>query len=304
MVAKTAWRLKTIGLAVISEPRNNALRALATCGNRRGAQRDRGNVPCARWAQTDDFSHVRLESARRKTCSGRMIKNTLRQVRTMEFQHIVSERGPARLGAMQEAETRIEPSPGTCAKALAERDGIGVIQHCAKRCCSMPGFRDAATALDLAGRARREGSPMGRNAVMGLKLYAPEAHEISRSRASLDGQDVFEGSREGQLLPEAACIDRMQAECSQFGGNDLAGYLQSLTRAQGSRELPLPCHESPAPVIPVRGFANGRETLPGPAHEKERDAFTRDPADCLVRERAAAPGHDDRAQPVDAGGMQ
>lgn len=62
--------------------------------------------------------------------------------------------------------------------------------------------------------------------------------------------------------------------------------------------------QCPAPVIAVRSLPNDAAALSGQAHEVDRDAFPCGPADCLVSDRTAAPGHDDRAEAVDAGGIE
>jgi hypothetical protein len=68
----------------------------------------------------------------------------------------------------------------------------------------------------------------------------PPSHKICGARAGFRDQDFFQLPGVGQFASKFAGVNRIKAERSQLHGDDFAGYFQTPTRAEDSRELLLP----------------------------------------------------------------
>jgi hypothetical protein len=126
------------------------------------------------------------------------------------------------------------------------------------------------------------------------------SHEISRSGAGLDRQDIVERSDRCQLGAKRLRITRMQLERTQFGEDDFASDFQPFARIEHRGELLPAKMRSLPPAVSECRIGKKRHAVAFAFNNIERNTFASAPPDRFRAYRSTMPGEQNGAKPMDA----
>ena len=143
-----------------SKPRRNSLHARNAIFERNLFQRQCRNVPCDMRCKLHNslVCHLEINALERPTL--RMLENRGCGFCPVQFKHVIRKAETARLWRMKKAHARIKPHADDCPRALPTRNGIRIIEHCAKRRCRVPCSANAAFPFQQIAGPRNEQPPM------------------------------------------------------------------------------------------------------------------------------------------------
>jgi hypothetical protein len=126
------------------------------------------------------------------------------------------------------------------------------------------------------------------------------SHEISRSGAGLNRQNIVERSSRYQFGAKRLRITRMQLKRTQFGKDDFASDFQPFARIEHCGELLLAKMKSLPPAVSERSIGEKRHALAVAFGDIERNTFASAPPDRFRAYRGTMPGKQNGAKPMDA----
>src|SRR5262249_45536408 len=126
------------------------------------------------------------------------------------------------------------------------------------------------------------------------------SHEISRSGAGLNRQDIVKRSSRHQFGAKRLRLARMQLERTQFGKNDFASNFKPLARIEHCGEFLLAKMKSLPPAVSECRIGEKRHAFAIAFDDIERNTFASAPTDRFRAYRSATPGKQNGAKPMDA----